>query len=404
MDFQTADKAFIREINKSTILKVIREKGPISRADIAKLTGLNPATVTNNVNILLEADIITETGIGDSSGGRKPILLELNKNAFYAIGVDMGLKRARAALINLCGEIIKSIDMPYGNSIDEKDVIKRIIELVNALLDVRNIDKNKILGIGIGVHGIVNPVEGISIYAPKFGWKDVAIKDIFEKEFRMPVLIDNDVRVMALGEKWFGNAKSAKDFVFINVGSGIGSAIVINGDIYRGSLYGAGEIGHISIAENGPKCNCGNFGCLEVMASGTALEKRVIHDINLGKESIIPKLAGDDLSKITGEIIYEAAKLNDKLALDALYDVGSCLGYAVSNLINILNPEIIIIGGGVARAGDFVLKPLCDTAHKKSMEHLSQRVRILPSYLNENCGIIGAATLILNDLFEGSQK
>ncbi|QCX33914.1 ROK family transcriptional regulator [Caloramator sp. E03] len=398
MEFHTARKNLIKEINKTAILKIIREKEPISRADISKITGLNPATVTNNVNILLEEKIVLERGIGDSSGGRKPILLELNKDAFYAIGVDMGIKSVRAAISNLNGKIIRKIELQY-ESLDEKNVIDSTKKVIQILIAEFDILKDLILGIGIGVHGIVNPIEGVSLYAPNFNWENLNIKSIIENQFDLPVFIDNDVRVMALGEKWFGAAKSVRDFVFINVGSGIGAAIFINDKLYRGSLFGAGEIGHISIVENGPRCSCGNFGCLEVMASGTALEKKIISDINLGKESIILNLVNEDLSKITGEIIYEAAKMGDRLAINTFYDIGSYLGLAVSNLINILNPEMIIIGGGVALAGDFILKPLRNITYKKSMKHLSQKTTILSSYLKEDCGVIGAATLVFDDFF-----
>lgn len=397
MDFYAARKNLIKEINKTAILKVIRERENVSRADIAKITGLNKATVTNNINTLIKENIVIEKGAGDSKGGRKPILLELNKNAFYAIGVDMGIKEVRAAIVNLNGEIIDKIEYPY-EMFDEDSIINSVKNVIDKLYDNKDL-RDLILGIGIGVHGIVNPFEGISLYAPKFNWENINIKNIIENQFNLPVFIDNDVRTMALGEKWFGAAKTAKDFVFINVGSGIGAAIFINGQIYRGKYFGAGEIGHISIVENGPKCSCGNFGCLEVMASGSALEKRVISDINLGKESIILNLVNDDLSKITGEVIYKAAILNDKLAIDALYDVGSYLGCAVSNLINILNPEMIIIGGGVSLSGDYLLKPLCSIAYKKSMKSLSDKTIILSSSLKENCGIIGAATLVLDDFF-----
>lgn len=403
MGFKTADKRLIREINKSTILKIIREKGPISRADIAKLIGLNPATVTNNVNLLLESGIVVEKGSGDSSGGRKPILLELDACASYVIGVDMGMSKVVTAIINLKGEIIKRVYTFFDNHIEADSVISAMKKSIYKIIEEAKIKVESIIGIGMGVHGIVDPEKGVSVFAPGFNWRNVNIRNIMEDEFKMPVFIDNDARVMALGEKWFGAARDVDNFALINVGSGIGSGIMIKGELYNGTCSGAGEIGHISIVDNGPKCNCGNYGCLEVMASGPALAKRVISRINMGEDTIIADLIHDDLSKVTGEVIYEAAKLGDRLALEALSETGRYIGYAISNLINILNPEMIVVGGGVAMAGEYVFKSLLDVAEKKSMDHLFEKVRIVPAALNENCGVIGAATLVLKDLFNSQR-
>jgi glucokinase-like ROK family protein len=278
--------------------------------------------------------------------------------------------------------------------------MEKITESINIVLNNSEQIMDTIIGIGIGVHGIVDYRKGISVYAPAFDWRDLDIKSIIEGRFNMPVFIDNDVRTMALGERWFGAARSVDNFVFINVGSGIGSGIMINGELYTGKNFSAGEVGHISIADNGPKCNCGNYGCLEVMASGPAIVKRVVSQIKMGKATAITKLVNDDLSKITGEIIHMAAKMGDTVAADALQETGRYIGIAVSSIINILNPELILIGGGVSNAGDFIFKPLIEVAKKKSMKDAGESVGILPAALGENCGVVGAATLVIKDLFQ----
>lgn len=390
----------IKKINNLTILNIVREKGPVSRADIAKITGLNPATVSSNVNELLKGGFVIETGSGESSGGRRPVMVQLNSKTSYVIGVDMGISKVKTAVMDLGGEISQKSVIFYPEETDEQAIMDIIKQSIYCVLKKSGIDTDSIIGIGVGVHGIVNSNEGISVYAPAFRWRNVDIKKILEDEFNLSVFIDNDVRAMALGERWFGAARGVDDFVFINIGSGIGSGIMIGGELYTGTSFGAGEIGHISIDDSGPKCNCGNFGCLEVMASGPAIVRRVINQIKMGKSTLITRLVNDDLSKISGEIIYEAAKMGDAVASDTLQETGRYIGIAVSSVINILNPRLILIGGGVSMAGDFIFKPLIEVAKKKSLKDSGENVSILPAGLMENCGVIGAAALVIKDFFQ----
>ncbi|QIB27036.1 ROK family transcriptional regulator [Caloranaerobacter azorensis] len=395
-----ADKSLIRQINMSAILQVIREKEPISRAEISKLTGLNPATVSNNVSNLIQMKIVREIGSGESSGGRKPVLLELNPKAFYIIGVDMGTTKVITAVTDIEGKIVKKVVMRFPKDRTVKVVIDIIKDSIYKVIEGSNIEVDKILGIGMGVHGLVDCDKGISIYAPAFDWHNIDIKKIFEDEFSVPVNIDNDARVMALGEKWFGRAKNALDFVCLNIGTAIGSGIYLNGELYRGSSFGAGEIGHINIVNRGPRCNCGNYGCLEVMASGPAIVDRFIERINCGEKSKVIDFVDGNLSNITGEIIFKAAIEGDELSKTILNETGRYIGLAVSVIINLLNPEMILIGGGVSKAGEFIFDAIKDTVFQKSMKHNVENTYIGPTGLGENCGVIGAATLILKDIFK----
>lgn len=390
----------IRKINNLTILNVVREKGPVSRAGIAKITGLNPATVSSNVNELLKDGLVIETGSGESSGGRRPVMVQLNSEGFHCIGVDMGISKVKTALTDLEGRISRKSIIFYPEEADEQAIMDIIKQSIYDVLEKSGEERNSIIGIGIGVHGIANSKNGISVYAPAFRWRNVDIAKILGDEFQLPVFIDNDVRTMALGERWFGAARGVDDFVFINIGSGIGSGIMIGGELYTGTSFGAGEIGHISIDDSGPICNCGNYGCLEVMASGPAIVRRVINQIKIGKSTLVTGLVDDDLSKVSGEIIYEAAKMGDAVARDTLQETGRYIGTAVSNLINILNPRLILIGGGVSMAGDFIMEPLIEVAKKKSLKDSAENVSIMPAGLKENCGVVGAATLVIKDFFK----
>lgn len=397
--YKTGNKKLIGEINKSLILKIIRENGPISRADIARITGLNPATVSGNVEKFLKRKIIKELGSGESSGGRKPILLELNEEGFFCIGVDMGKTKITVAIVNLEGQIKDKVIFNINSIDDKKDIIDITKSSIYEVIHKSGLKSNVFLGIGVGVHGVVNSKKGVSIFAPEYNWRNVKIKEILQDEFNLPVSIDNDVRVMAFGEKWFGAAKGIEDFVIINVGNGIGSGIMINGRLYTGSGYAAGEVGHISVLDNGPKCICGNYGCLDAVASGQALAKKVVAQIQMGTQTIITEMVNHDLTKIDGETIYMAAKMGDSLAINSLAEIGRFIGIGVSYIINLLNPKMIIIGGGVSLAGDLVLDSLIEVARKKSMKECFKDVKIKQSSLKENCGVIGAATLVLNEEF-----
>ncbi|WP_432408315.1 ROK family transcriptional regulator [Wukongibacter sp. M2B1] len=397
MNYNRADKKLIKKINTVSILKIIRERGPISRADISKMIGLNPATVSSNVSGLLKRKLIKEVGSGESSGGRKPILLELNSSEIYVIGVDMGIKKVSAGLIDIDGSIIQKVTLQYPEKAKQENVLETIKESIYEVVKKEDDDFNKIIGIGMGIHGIVDIEKGLLSYAPAFDCHDVDIVSIFKNEFKTPVIIDNDVRVMALGEKWFGKAKEAQNFVLLNIGTGIGAGIYLNGKLYRGNNFGAGEIGHVSISDKKIKCKCGEYGCFEAIASGTGIVTRFIEELKQGSSSSI--LNRIDVFHITSEEIYKEALRGDKLSIQILKETGNYIGAGISMLINILNPEMILIAGGVSKAGKFIFEGVQRAVSKKSINNNLKFLYIGETDLKENAGIVGAATLIIKDIF-----
>ncbi len=400
----TANKSLIKDINTSTILQIVRERGPVSRADISKITGLNPATVSSNILNLIELGVVKEVGIGESSGGRKPTLLELNAGAFYVIGVDMGTTQVNTAVADMEGRIRHKTAMPFLGAFTPDEVLGVIKRSVHQVIERSGVDKGKILGIGMGIHGLVDSERGVSLFAPAFQWENVPVKDIFADEFSLPVTIDNDVRAMALGEKWFGSASDVSHFIVLNIGTGIGSGIYVNGELLRGAHFGAGEIGHISVVEQGEPCFCGKNGCLSTVASGPAMERRAREAIAGGEPSLITGLVQGDISKITGEIIYAAAVKGDALARRILDETGRYIGHAVSILVNVLNPEKILIGGGVAGGGEFLFRGMREIIAAKSMKNNIEKLTVGPTGLGGDCGMVGAAALILKDIFENPNQ
>ncbi|MEW9669383.1 ROK family transcriptional regulator [Ammoniphilus sp. 3BR4] len=386
---------FMKSLNKSLILNVIRLDGPISRAEIAKKTNLTPPTVTNLVGELLESNLVIESDLGTSSGGRKPIMLRIHASAFHVIGIDVGASHLKVVSANLNAEIIDTLLVKMPNPITSENFLKLLVQSIETMLDKSGLQKDTILGIGVGMHGLVDPQKGVARYAPNLDLRQIPIREELETAFDLPVEIENDVRAMALGESWFGNGQGIDNFICINVGMGIGAGIILDNKLFTGSSFTAGEVGHTTIDPEGPKCSCGNYGCLQAIAAGPAIAARVQKEIRLGRESLITEVVCGDLGGITGETVHQAALQGDPLAIEALENTGRYLGIGVANLINILNPSRVILGGGVSKAGEFILGPMKETVEKRALNSAS----ICTVKLGDYGTAIGAATLVLKKLF-----
>ncbi|KLU65506.1 N-acetylglucosamine repressor [Desulfosporosinus acididurans] len=389
----------MKSLNKSTILNVVRQYGPISRARIAKLTKLTPPTVTNLVSELIESKLVIEGTLGESTGGRKPILLRINSSAFYVIGVYAGAKRLKAVTANLDGNIIGEFETRYAANQTREQFLQTLEKAVQNVMDNTHQQKESFLGIGVGMHGLVDPEQGLSLFAPHLNLRDLPIKSFLENRFQLPVEVENDVRAQALGESWFGKGVGIQNFICVHIGTGVGAGIIIDNKLYRGSSFTAGEIGHTTIDSNGPKCSCGNYGCLETLVGGAALARRAQQAIRLGKESILEEWVQGDLDEISAEMLCKAAQNGDFVAAEVLGDTGRYLGIGLANLINILNPALIILSGGVSRAEHYLLNPLMDTLEKRALTKPANTVKIAISELGKNSIPIGAFTLVLYKLF-----
>ncbi|MFV9511248.1 ROK family protein [Tepidibacillus sp. LV47] len=391
----------MKALNKATILNVIREHGPISRAEIAKLTTLTPPTVTNIVGELLESKIIVEKELGESTGGRKPILLELNVKAFYVIGVYGGANKIKGVVATLDGTVIEETEEAVAKGITVEEFLDLLTKAVRDLIEKTGKNRSSYLGIGVGMHGLVDPEKGISIFAPNLNMRNIPIKSHLEQIFQMNVEVENDVRALALGESWFGQGKDISNFVCVNVGTGIGAGIIIDHKLYHGTSFTAGEVGHTTIDINGPKCSCGNYGCLEALAAAPAIVSRMRQHIRLGKETILLDWL-ENIDELTSEMIYRAALEEDVLSKEVLADTGRYLGIGIANLINTFNPSKIILSGGVLGAGNFILKTLKETVERRALSTSAEAVSIVVSNLGKNAQAIGAFTLILEKLFTPS--
>jgi len=310
------------------------------------------------------------------------------------VGVDLGGTKINAVLSDDCGNIRKRELRETRASEGPNAVIKRIVEAIKAVSS-----SSKVAAVGIGAAGIIDVKTGLITTSPNLpGWRNIKLKDILERDLGIKTYVDNDATVAAMGEHRFGVAVGCDHFVCVTLGTGIGGGIVTNGQIYRGISGGAGEIGHMTIDVNGPRCACGNTGCWEALASGSALEREAKARVAEGAKTSIPKYTKESSGKITAKGIYLAAQDGDRLARELIEQLGFYVGVGLANLVNIFNPQLIVISGGVSRMGDMLLEPARKTVRERAFELSAKAARVEVSLLGYDAGPLGAVALALSEL------
>lgn len=310
------------------------------------------------------------------------------------IGIDVGGTNVKIALVDGEGKIIYSNSVPTYAQMGYEYTVNNIKQAIRDLMKETNTEAKDIQGIGFDFPGQVDCKTGVVKLAPNIpGWVNVPIAQMIEEEFHIPTRIDNDVRCAALGELKFGAGRGCENFVCITVGTGIGSGLVINGKVVRGAANAAGELGHIKLQmEDGPLCGCGDSGCLEAFASGPSIVAMAQEYLKGGKSAKFRELAGD--GEITPYIVAKAAEAGDPVAKRIFEKMGYYIGMGLTSVINLLNPEKIIIGGGVAECGDLLLDPIRRTINDRAMKVQRESVEIVPAELGNSAGVIGASMLV----------
>jgi glucokinase len=315
------------------------------------------------------------------------------------LGVDLGGSKILTAVISSQGEMLSRDHSVTPARKGHEAVIQYIVESAHRALEQANVDISALTAIGIGAPGISNPETGILFTSPNLpGWQDVPLKDIMQERLGKKTFVTNDANAAALGEFYFGAARGVHNFIYVTLSTGIGGGIVIGGKIYSGAIGAAGEVGHMTIDDDGPVCNCGNRGCWETLASGTSLAREARHRIKEVARTSILEYAGGDVEKVTAEVIHSAAQQGDSLAEELIAWTGYYVGIGLANLINIFNPELIVIGGGLSDIGDMLLEPAFKTAGERAYKKVFQAVRFASPELGGNSGVIGAATFALQEM------
>ena len=386
--------------NRADILKTIREQGPISRVEIARLLGLHPSTVSRLVDELMALDLVregTELEASTKRGGRRAIALEFNPGAGYLIGVDLGGTHMVGGLADLSGEIIlrRSLLSESIVASDGEGNLQRLIELAQALI-TETPAPARIWGIGVGVPGVVSGDEGTVTLAPAVGWWDLPLKQIIERTLGVPVFVENDVNLAAMGEHQHGVGQGVDDLVVIFIGTGIGAGVILGGELYQGANQAAGEVGYMVVDVNGLGQRYDEFGCLESLASGRGIAIRAQERIAAGEETALLDLAGGDPAQVTAETVFEAARGGDGVAQAIVEETIRYLGLMVANVACVLNPEMVVIGGGVARSADLLLDGI-----RQQVEGVVPVVpRLAVSTLGKDAIIHGAFAMVLRQVSE----
>jgi glucokinase len=311
----------------------------------------------------------------------------------YSIGIDIGGTNITVALVTGNGEILRKIRFPTRAEEGKTKTIKCILKALGAIM--KGLRSNSIEGIGIGAAGDIDQDRGVVRFSPNLLWKDVPIVRLIREKFNLKVVLDNDANAAAWATYVLETGRKVKNLLCITLGTGVGGGIILNGRIYHGASGSAGEIGHMTLNPQGQRCRCGNYGCLETYIGSAYIVKKAIREIRKGEKSLIKKIAGGNLKSVTPETIQAAALKGDKMARRIWKEAGEYLGIALSGVINLLNPEVIVFGGGVARAGELIFKPMKAEIRKRTFKTPFEKVKFTCTRFGEDLGVIGAALLIL---------
>lgn len=387
----------------SEVLQAIRRsRKPVSKAELVRLTNYSLATITEHTEILLQNRLILETDRGPSTGGRKPQLLSFNAEAGYIVAIDLESTHVGVGVTDLNCKILVSessndIDVAAGPAA----VLEQIKDLVFALLRSKGIESSRVKGIGMGLPGPVEYSLGLPASLSIMpGWDRYPIRQFWAQYFECPFYADNNVHTMALGEQMLVHHTKVENLIFLKIGNGIGAGIICNGQIYRGSTECAGNVGHISIGHDF-LCYCGNRGCLEALAGGRAIAARAEQMARDGQSEFLAAILAEK-KKLTLADVRKAVEESEPVAVELMRESGTAIGNVLASLVNFFNPALILIGGGVSQVGDVLLASIRQAIYQRSLPLTTRNLVIQHSSLGENCGIIGAAVLTINEIMHRS--
>lgn len=387
--------------NRAAVLETLWRRQPLSRKDLADHTHLTAATLTNIVAELLDAGIVQEIGHGAQKLGRRPMMLSFVADSYYLVGVNLSRTDLSIALFDMMLQVQYLLVRPCGLRIG--DAAETLIYLIHQAIEESGLPPQRIIGIGISSPGPLSVKEGVIYAPPHFAeWSNVPLGKLMQQAFNLPVWLENDANANALAEHWLGAGRNYNNFIYVENHSGLGSGIVLDGRLFNGSAGVAAELGHTSIDRHGPRCPCGNYGCVELYASGPAIVAQVQHAHAAGMPTSLVRVAGPDLRTLTFDHVIEAAQAGDPLAADTLREASRALGLGLVNAINLIDPEAVIIGHKLNAAGELALDPIRQVISQQAIPQAAARLNILASQIPEPVGVTGAACHALSSLLRDS--
>ncbi len=381
--------------HKKLILRSIYFNGALSNSELSKRINLSTPKINKLLTELIKDGLIEELGVGDSSGGRRPLIYGLLTNGFYVVGITINIKRTIISIFNSNGEITSGPHYFPIKMQSDITIFNKVNEGLEKVVKESNIPFEKILVAGIELPGLIDLKRGINkTYFPDIDNLFKKLKSIFG----IPVFFNHDAKIRAFAEQHFGLAKGKKNVLLLQVDWGLGLGIIVNGKLYSGKSGFSGEFGHLPIVDNGPLCFCGKQGCLETMVSAVAISRLAKEGITEGKPSLISQLVKNNMDKIDISIVLQAANLGDQFAISVFTESGQWLGRGIAYLIQIFNPELVIIGGRVAEAGQFILAPIQQAINTYCNHDISNNTDIKFSELGANAGPVGIAAYALEKM------
>lgn len=380
------DQQLVKKANREIILRMIREKKPISRAELAKLVGMSPTSVSRIVAELCDEGIIEESSVQKGGVGRRAILLSTNPQALYALSIQIDQDLARLGIVDLDSSIINSRELSFkDDQVDYRKIVEKLAQLSKEMIEEARIDKKRIVGLGMGIPGITDPERGKVIFSPQLGWKDKDLARDMEALLDLQVSVDNLTKLKALAENRFGSTGSSSKTAYISLGTGVGSALVIDGEIFKGVTNSAGEIGHTTVEPGGRLCECGRRGCLQTYITESAL-------IKAAREN----KAVDSVAQI-----IDYAKEKEKWAEDILDKACTYMAVAVSNVICMYNPDRVILGGRLLDENPIIKDRLEEEVENIIWQPFKGSYEMICTSLGKSAGILGGATQVIDQYLYG---
>ena len=380
-------------LSKKQIIKFLYRHGILSSAELTNLIRLSTPTTLSYLNELVDEGYIENRGKGDSIGGRRPNMYGLVKNSVYVLGVEIGRKAIKIGLFNNELEKIAGVTHEVHSIPTEKEAVGLIYSMAQDMLGDNSPVFAKIIGVGITMPGLIDSEAGINYTYMHFG--STPLTELFSEKFKCPVVLENDAKARTLAEMKFGAAKGVPNAMLVLVEWGLGLGMILNGKLFKGQNGFSGEFSHIPIDPNGILCNCGKIGCLETMASGHALVRYTLEALSSNPNSLLYQYYQENASLITPRRIIEAAKMGDALAIAQISRIGAALGKGISYLIQILNPGVIILGGSVSNASEYLVTPLQQALYQYCLPQLRENIDLRISPLDSDANVLGAAAVLI---------
>lgn len=406
-----ADQRLMRELNRVLVLNCVREHEPIARVEIARRTGLSRTTVSTIIDELLRDGLVREgsTQHAAASGGRRAILVHFNASAGVMLGVDMGRSHLTIVLCDLAANILARRSGPFDVDRGPQICLPWLIAELRALLTEQRVPWSQVVGVGVGMPGPMDASLQRTVKPPRMpGWDGVDVRSILARELGVPIYLDNDANLGALGESRFGAGVGVPDLTYVKVGTGIGGGLVMAGSVYRGSVGSAGEIGHVTVDPDGPLCDCGNRGCLEALVGAHMITRDAAEGISLhacAGEQAARAATDPEPQALSAHVeadvadVVTAAQGGDAAAAAALAHAGELVGVVLAGLVNLINPSLILVGGSVARAGDILLDPIRRTITARSFSVASAHIIVRAGALGDNATALGGVAMVMDAAF-----